>query len=223
MQNATASNTTVDNLAVLIDMGFTEQQSREALNRVENLEDAIGLLLNDQIQPSPPSSPGLSQADTSDEEASYGAKPRCMQFIINTGHSHLSFSACLLHIAQASFDLYDQIISCRSQLLSFKTWNNHDEFKQLFECTSGNQLRELNQQLETEHQENQMCTVLINDSKYNEPVCLAVFGIASYVQQYTSHLKRLQTCPTLFFIADENDDNENINNDENNSEATRQQ
>ncbi|CAF4989987.1 unnamed protein product, partial [Rotaria socialis] len=29
MQNATASNTTVDNLAVLIDMGFTEQQSRE--------------------------------------------------------------------------------------------------------------------------------------------------------------------------------------------------
>ncbi|CAM2709366.1 unnamed protein product [Rotaria socialis] len=207
MQNATASNTTVDNLAVLIDMGFTEQQSREALNRVENLEDAIGLLLNDQIQPSPPSSPGLSQADTSDEEASYGAKPR----------------SCLLHIAQASFDLYDQIISCRSQLLSFKTWNNHDEFKQLFECTSGNQLRELNQQLETEHQENQMCTVLINDSKYNEPVCLAVFGITSYVQQYTSHLKRLQTCPTLFFIADENDDNENINNDENNSEATRQQ
>jgi hypothetical protein len=28
---------------------------------VENLEDAIAFLLNDQVQPSPPSSPGVSQ------------------------------------------------------------------------------------------------------------------------------------------------------------------
>lgn len=29
MQNAAASNTTADNLAVLIDMGFSEEQCRE--------------------------------------------------------------------------------------------------------------------------------------------------------------------------------------------------
>jgi hypothetical protein len=29
MQNAAASNTTADNLAVLIDMGFSEEQSKE--------------------------------------------------------------------------------------------------------------------------------------------------------------------------------------------------
>jgi hypothetical protein len=29
MQNAAASNTTVDHLAVLIDMGFSEEQSKE--------------------------------------------------------------------------------------------------------------------------------------------------------------------------------------------------
>jgi hypothetical protein len=29
MQNAAASNTTADNLAVLIDMGFSEDQSKE--------------------------------------------------------------------------------------------------------------------------------------------------------------------------------------------------
>jgi hypothetical protein len=29
MQNAAASNTTSDNLAVLIDMGFSEEQSKE--------------------------------------------------------------------------------------------------------------------------------------------------------------------------------------------------
>ncbi|CAF0751492.1 unnamed protein product [Rotaria sordida] len=222
MQNASASNTTADNLAVLIDMGFSEQQSREALQRVENLEDAIAFLLNDQVQPSPPSSPGVSQPDTSDDEASYAANPRCMQFIINTGHPHLSFSACLLNIAQASFDLYDQIMSHRSQLLSFKTWHHHGEFKQLFECNNGNQLRELNHLFEMTLKENQICTALIYDTKYHEPVCLAVFGIASYLEQYTSQLKRLHICPTKFFIND-NDDDENINNDENISETTKKQ
>ncbi|CAF5118507.1 unnamed protein product, partial [Rotaria sp. Silwood1] len=220
--NASASNTTADNLAVLIDMGFSEQQSREALQRVENLEDAIAFLLNDQLQPSPPSSPGVSQADTSDDEASYATNPRCMQFIINTGHPHLSFSACLLNIAQASFDLYDQIMSHRSQLLSFKTWHHHGELKQLFECNNGNQLRELNQQFEIALKENQICTALINDSKYHEPICLAVFGIASYLEQYTSQLKRLNMCPTKFFINDDDND-ENIHNDGNKSETTKKQ
>jgi hypothetical protein len=32
MQNAAASNTTADNLAVLIDMGFSEEQSKEVNN-----------------------------------------------------------------------------------------------------------------------------------------------------------------------------------------------
>ncbi|CAF1328602.1 unnamed protein product [Adineta steineri] len=224
MQNAAASNTSADNLAILIDMGFSEQQAREALHRVENVEDAVVYLLNGQIQPSPPSSPGVSQADTSDDEASYAANPRCMQFIINTGHPHLSFSACLLNIAQASFDLYDQIMEHRSQLLSFKTWHNHGELKQLFECNTGNQLRELNQQFEIALEDNQICTALINDSKYHEPVCLAVFGIASYLEQYTSQLKHLRLCPSKFFINDTNDDDENtINDDEKNSETTRKQ
>lgn len=142
-----------------------------------------------------------------------------MQFIINTGHPHLSFSTCLLNVAQASFDLYDQIISYRSQLLSFKTWNNHDEFKQLFECNNGNQLRELSQQLETPLKDNQICTVLINDSKYDEPVCLAVYGIASDLQKYTSQFKRLYMCPTNFV----NDENENVKDVETNSETTRKQ
>ena len=63
-----------------------------------------------------------------------------MQFIINTDHPHLSFPACLLNIAQASFDLYDQIMAHRSKLLSFKTWRHHSKYKQLFECNDGNQL-----------------------------------------------------------------------------------
>jgi peptidyl-tRNA hydrolase PTH2 len=142
-----------------------------------------------------------------------------MQFIINTGHPHLSFSSCLLNIAQASFDLYDQIMTQRSQLLSFKTWHHHGELKQLFECNNGNQLREVNQQFEIGLEENQICTALINDSKYREPVCLAVFGIASYLEQYTSHLKRLQICPTKFFIND--DDDNNLNDQENNRETSR--
>jgi hypothetical protein len=33
MQNAAASNTTADNLAVLIDMGFSEEQSKEVKNK----------------------------------------------------------------------------------------------------------------------------------------------------------------------------------------------
>jgi len=33
MQNAAASNTTADNLAVLIDMGFSEEQSKEVYNK----------------------------------------------------------------------------------------------------------------------------------------------------------------------------------------------
>jgi hypothetical protein len=129
-----------------------------------------------------------------------------MQFIINTGHPHLSFSACLLHIAQASFDLYDQIMEHRSQLLSFKTWHHHGELKQLFECHSGNQLRELNQQLEITSADNQICTALITDSKYHEPICLAIFGVASYLEQYTSQLKHLRLCPAKFFINDDDDE-----------------
>jgi len=144
-----------------------------------------------------------------------------MQFIINTGHPHLSFSACLLTIAQASFDLYDQIMAHRSQLLSFKTWHHHGEFKQLFECNNGDQLRELNQQFEIALEENQICTALINDTKYHEPVCLAVYGITSYLEQYTSQLKHLRICPTKFFIND--NDDENKNDQENNNETSRKQ
>lgn len=145
-----------------------------------------------------------------------------MQFIINIGHPHLSFSACLLNIAQASLDLYDQIMSHRSHLLSFKTWHHHGELKQLFECNNGNQLRELNQQFEIAVKDNHICTALINDSKYHEPVCLAVFGTASFLEQYTSRLKRLKMCPSKFFINDEDDD-DNMNDDENNRETTRKQ
>ncbi len=144
-----------------------------------------------------------------------------MQFIINTGHPHLSFSACLLTIAQASFDLYDQIMAHRSQLLSFKTWHHHGEFKQLFECNNSDQLRELNQQFEIALEENQICTALINDTKYHEPVCLAVYGITSYLEQYTSQLKHLRICPTKFFIND--NDDENKNDQENNNETSRKQ
>ncbi len=143
-----------------------------------------------------------------------------MQFIINTGHPHLSFSACLLNIAQASFDLYDQIMVHRSQLLSFKNWHHHGELKQLFECQTSEQLRELNQQFEILLEENQISTALITDTTYHEPVCLAVFGITSYLEQYTSHLKRLRICPAKFFI---NDDEENINEQENKSETLRKQ
>jgi hypothetical protein len=143
-----------------------------------------------------------------------------MQFIINTGHPHLSFSACLLNIAQASFDLYDQIMVHRSQLLSFKSWHHHGELKQLFECNNSEQLRELNQQFEIALEENQICTALITDTIHHEPVCLAVFGIASYLEQYTSQFKRLRICPAKFFI---NDDDENINEQGNNSETSRKQ
>lgn len=218
MQNAASSNTTADNLAVLMDMGFSQEQSRDALHRVGNLEDAIAFLLNDQIQPSPPSSPGVSQPDTSDDEASYAANPRCMQFIINTGHPNLSFSSCLLNIAQASFDLYDQIMAHRSQLLSFKSWHHNGELKQLFECTTSEQLRELNQQLEIALEDNQICTALITDSQYHEPVCLALFGISSYLEQYTSHLKRFHICPSRFFNA--NDDENKKNEQETTSSDT---
>jgi hypothetical protein len=145
-----------------------------------------------------------------------------MQFIINTGHPHLSFSACLLNIAQASFDLYDQIMAHRSQLLSFKTWHHHGELKQLFECNNSDQLRELNQQFEIALEENQICTALINDTKYHQPICLAVFGIASYLEQYTSQFKRLRICPSKFFIND-GDDDDNLNDQGNNSETSRKQ
>ncbi|CAF1541195.1 unnamed protein product [Adineta ricciae] len=222
MQNAAASSTGADNLAVLIDMGFSQEQAKAALQRVENLEDAIAFLLNDQVQPSPPpSSPGVSQGDTSEDEVSYATNPRCMQFIINTSHPHLSFSACLLNIAQASFDLYDQIMQHRSQLLSFKSWHHHGESKQLFECANGNQLRELNSQLEMTIDANQICTALTYDSKYNEPVCLAIFGIATYLEQYTSQFKRLRLCPSKFFIHDDDEDEDDTNNDhQNNNKAT---
>ncbi|UJR26034.1 hypothetical protein I4U23_007380 [Adineta vaga] len=224
MQNAaaSASSTTADNMAVLMDMGFSQEQAKTALHRVENLEDAIAFLLNDQTQPSPPSSPGVSQADTSDDEASYAANPRCMKFIINTGHPYLSFSACLLNIAQASFDLYDQIMEHRSHLLSFKSWHHHGELKQLFECTNGNQLRELNQQFELTLDANQICTALVHDSKYNEPVCLAIFGIASYLEQYTSQFKRLRLCPSKFFINDDDDNDEDHDNNIHNTKTTNE-
>ena len=83
--------------------------------------------------------------------------------------------------------------------------------KQLFECNDGNQLRELNQQFEIALEEKQICTALINDSKHHEPVCLAVFGIASYLEQCTSQLKPLQMCPTQFVI---NDDDNNTHDKE---------
>jgi hypothetical protein len=108
----------------------------------------------------------------------------------------------------------------RSQLLSFKNWHHHGELKQLFECQTSEQLRELNQQFEILLEENQISTALITDTTYHEPVCLAVFGITSYLEQYTSHLKRLRICPAKFFI---NDDEENINEQENKSETLRKQ
>jgi hypothetical protein len=143
-----------------------------------------------------------------------------MLFIINTGHPNLSFSACLLNIAQASFDLYDQIMAHRSLLLSYKSWHHNGELKQLFECPTSEQLRELNQQFEVTLGGNQICTALITDPTYHEPVCLAVFGIASYLEQYTSHLKRLRICPAKFFI---NDDDGNITEQEHKSETSRKQ
>ena len=125
-----------------------------------------------------------------------------MQFIINTGHPSLSFSACLLNVAQASFDLYDQIMVSRSQLLAFRTWHHHGELKQLFECQSGTHLRVLNQQFEAIPDENLICTALIVDPQYQEPICLAVFGSIAFLEQYTSQFKRLQSCPARFFIDD---------------------
>ena len=129
-----------------------------------------------------------------------------MHFILNTGDPQLSFPSCLLHIAQASFDLYDQIMAHRSQLLSFKNWHQNGELKQLFECQTSEQLRTLNQQLEIALEDNQICTALITDSKSREPVCLAVFGIASYLEQFTSQFKPLKICPARFFL---NNDEEN--------------
>ena len=140
-----------------------------------------------------------------------------MQFIINTGHPQLSFSSCLLHIAQASFDLYDQIMAHRSQLLSFKSWHQYGELKQLFECQTSDQLRMLNQQLEIALEDNQICTALITDAKSREPVCLAVFGIASYLEQFTSQLKPLKICPARFFL---NNDEENTSKQANSSETS---
>ena len=135
-----------------------------------------------------------------------------MQFIINTGHPHLSFSACLLNIAQASFDLYDQIMVHRSQLLSLKSWHHHGELKELLECQTSEQLRELNQQFQLALEDNQISTALIIDTISHEPVCLAVFGIASYLEQYTSHFKRLRTCPAKFFIDGEDENTQEQGN-----------
>ena len=140
-----------------------------------------------------------------------------MQFIINTGHPQLSFSACLLNIAQASLDLYDQIMAHRSQLLSFKTWHQHGEMKQLFECQTSEQLRTLNQQFEIALEDNQICTALITDVKSQEPVCLAVFGITSYLEQFTSQLKPLKICPARFFL---NNDDENTSKQGNSTSET---
>jgi peptidyl-tRNA hydrolase len=139
-----------------------------------------------------------------------------MQFIINTGHPQLSFSACLLNIAQASLDLYDQIMAHRSLLLSFKTWHNHGEIKQLLECAHGSQLQDLNQQFDLSVDESVICTALITDSKYHEPVCLALFGMASHLEQYTSQFKRLQMCPSRFFIDNthNNDDDDDDGDDD---------
>jgi len=67
----------------------------------------------------------------------------------------------------------------------------------------------VNQQLEIALEDNQISTALITDSQYHEPVCLAVFGISSYLEQYTSHLKRFHICPSRFFNTnDENKANE---------------
>ena len=129
-----------------------------------------------------------------------------MHFIINTGHPNLSFSSCVLNIAQASFDLHDQIMAQRSQLLSLKTWHNHGEVKQLFECSNGDQLRELNQQFDLALEENHICAALVTDAKHHEPVCLALFGIASYLEQYTSQFKRLNMCPSRFFLQNNTDE-----------------
>lgn len=126
-----------------------------------------------------------------------------MVFIINTSHPDLSFSSCLLSVAQASFDLYDQIMVNRSQLLSYKTWHSNGELKHLFECSDGNQLLEFSQQLTVAFEENQISTVLINDPRLNYPVCLAIFGIAADLEQYTSQFKRIEMCPTRFCISTE--------------------
>ena len=65
---------------------------------------------------------------------------------------------------------------------------------------------------------NQICTALTYDSKYNEPVCLAIFGIATYLEQYTSQFKRLRLCPSKFFIHDDGDEDEDdTNNDHQNN------
>ena len=130
-----------------------------------------------------------------------------MIFIINTGHPTLSFTSCLLSIAQVSLDLYDQIMVNRSHLLSFKTWHSNGEVKQLFECSNGHQLKELSQKLDLTVADNQICMALITDPQQQEPVCLALFGISSDLEQYISQFKRLQMCPSRFFIS--NDDSSN--------------
>ena len=142
-----------------------------------------------------------------------------MQFIVNIAHPTLNFSACLSNIAQASFDLYDQIMADRLQLLAFKTWHNHGEVKELFECADGNQLRDLTQQFDQTFDENRICTALVNDSIYHEPVCLALFGQKSYLEQYTSHLKRLTMCPSRFFL---NQDDQKSNESSTHNKTTTQ-
>lgn len=134
-----------------------------------------------------------------------------MQFIVNIAHPTLSFSTCLTTIAQASFDLYDEIMVDRLQLLAFKNWRHRGEVKELFECVDANQLRDLSQQFDQTFDEHRISTTLVTDGVFHEPVCLALFGQKSYLEQYTSHFKQLTMCPSRFFLnQDDQKPNESV-------------
>ncbi|CAF0769406.1 unnamed protein product [Didymodactylos carnosus] len=165
-----------DNLAVLIDMGFSLAHAKEALHHVDNLEDAIAFLLNDTQHPSPPSSPGVSQADSSEDETSYSLDPRRMLFILNIEHTHLTFDNILLNIAQSSFDLYEQLSTNRQHVLGFKSWHKHGQYKQVYTCQTSQLLEEIYFHIEHGSHElnNQICTsgLIYDNQNKQQPLCL---------------------------------------------------
>ncbi|CAF1003311.1 unnamed protein product [Didymodactylos carnosus] len=207
MSHGAASNSNVssDNLAILVDMGFSLTHAKEALHRVDNLEDAIAFLLNDAQHPSPPSSPGVSQADSSDDETSYSLDPRRMLFILNLEHNHLTFDNILLNIAQSSFELYEQLSTNRQHVLGFKSWHKHGQYKQVYACQTSRLLEEIYFHIEHDSHElnNQICTsgLIFDQQNKQQPLCLALFGSQSQLEKYMKNLKQLEHTSPMSIIS----------------------